>query len=557
MKLFRICIAAAAFFLPFTVFGIQQNSNIAGGSLVSGILINSLNSDPLSGVRVVLQSVDDPKMLYSAERVDNEKFVIRDVRPGKYQLLGFGPGYRSSYYGQVGERQGGATIEVTANKSVENIRLQMIPAGTIFGTIFDSDHEPVPAAHVVVFTYTDQNGSRKITSVRAALTNDLGEFRVANLSAGEYFVGTVPLDPHETVIQVDTSTNSASLHNVRINSRDPDVYIPTYFPNATDITTAAAIQLHNGEKLGGINIVLHPPVQVHTVRGVAMIEDKVATGELVVSTQRDNQVFLHTRTSGTFEISLPSGSYFLNGILQASSAQSATAGRLRIQIPLEVGATDLENVRLVAIPLRLDGHVTFDGSGTRADPSTIQVTLRTNFPDRSIGTAGFGGPDGRLALGNLVVGQYQIEVSILGNNNGNYVKALKFGAIDVSKDGRIDLNSAAPNSLNVVIGTNGGRLEGSIENGNGNPVNGLSIALVPTVPGGRMDLFKSAMTQSSGKFSINGIAPGDYRVIASDNPDPLYWADPDVLRKYNDRSQLVHITEGGTGGVELQITTPR
>ena len=72
----------------------------------------------------------------------------------------------------------------------------------------------------------------------------------------------------------------------------------------------------------------------------------------------------------------------------------------------------------------------------------------------------------------------------------------------------------------------------------------------------RDDLYKSAVTDASGNFRIQGIPPGDYRVIAWEDIVDGAWQDADVLRNVEARGKAVRIAEGGQAAVEM-VAIPR
>src|SRR5262249_33203363 len=73
-----------------------------------------------------------------------------------------------------------------------NIILQIMPAGTISGRVFDRDGEPLANVTVEALKYSYQEGQRVMNVVQTARTNDLGEYRLFWLQPGQYFVSATP-----------------------------------------------------------------------------------------------------------------------------------------------------------------------------------------------------------------------------------------------------------------------------------------------------------------------------------------------------------------------------
>ena len=58
------------------------------------------------------------------------------------------------------------------------------------------------------------------------------------------------------------------------------------------------------------------------------------------------------------------------------------------------------------------------------------------------------------------------------------------------------------------------------------PAAGVTVALLPNVRG-RFDLVRTATTDPSGRFRLDRVAPGDYKVFAWSEVSDGDWQDPD------------------------------
>jgi len=80
----------------------------------------------------------------------------------------------------------------------------------------------------------------------------------------------------------------------------------------------------------------------------------------------------------------------------------------------------------------------------------------------------------------------------------------------------------------------------------------VKVALVPNFGyRNREDLYRNTVTDATGKFKIQGIAAGDYRVFAWEDIADGAWQDGDVLREAEARGKPVHINEGEGATVEV------
>jgi hypothetical protein len=68
----------------------------------------------------------------------------------------------------------------------------------------------------------------------------------------------------------------------------------------------------------------------------------------------------------------------------------------------------------------------------------------------------------------------------------------------------------------------------------------------------RQDRYLAVRVSTSGRFQIQGIAPGKYKVFAWKEAPPGAWYDPDFLRKYEDRAVAVEIEPGVGDYLEMK-----
>jgi len=87
------------------------------------------------------------------------------------------------------------------------------------------------------------------------------------------------------------------------------------------------------------------------------------------------------------------------------------------------------------------------------------------------------------------------------------------------------------------------------------PVSGVQVVLIPEKNRDRADLFKSVFSGPDGRFTIAGIPPGDYRLIAWEAVEPYGFFAPDVLREADEKGKPVRIDESSALTVDV-VPTP-
>ena len=75
-------------------------------------------------------------------------------------------------------------------------------------------------------------------------------------------------------------------------------------------------------------------------------------------------------------------------------------------------------------------------------------------------------------------------------------------------------------------------------------VTGIQAVLIPEADlRKRSDLFRTATTDHEGRFAIEGIPPGNYKVFSWEALEPAAYYDQDVLMKYEDQGRAFHVDE--------------
>jgi 5-hydroxyisourate hydrolase-like protein (transthyretin family) len=265
--------------------------------------------------------------------------------------------------------------------------------------------------------------------------------------------------------------------------------------------------------------------------------------------------------------------------LQQLLAQGINVGPsipIGVRIPIEMGSQNLDNVSLTLLPGgTLTGEFIFDGNLATALTPQQKSSFRVNLsrhPDflgaalggASTGAIAANAADTSFRLQSIFPGDFRVQVSPLINPfswsppptpaepvGSIFVKGIRYGNTDVLRDG-LRLESHTPDQRLQIILATGGRLEGIATNDRGEPMANVKVALVPDFAyRTRDDLYRNATTDSSGKFRIQGIAGGDYKVLAWEEIADGAWQDADILREVENRGKSVRVSEGEQAAVEL------
>jgi hypothetical protein len=86
----------------------------------------------------------------------------------------------------------------------------------------------------------------------------------------------------------------------------------------------------------------------------------------------------------------------------------------------------------------------------------------------------------------------------------------------------------------------------------GKGVPGAMVVLVPKDPDSHRDRFRRDQSDLDGTFTLQGVVPGFYTVLAIDNGWELDWSQPDVIAAYLKRGRSVEIANQSGRTVDLR-----
>jgi hypothetical protein len=161
--------------------------------------------------------------------------------------------------------------------------------------------------------------------------------------------------------------------------------------------------------------------------------------------------------------------------------------------------------------------------------------------------------DDALVLDSLPPGRYWLRLS----TSRGYIASATMGSTDLLKQPLV-VGSGASAPIDVTLRDDGAELEGTISSlaeQNASPSSAGIIAWVACVPlPESTGQFQPIGVGEDGKFTLQMMTPGDYRILAFSKPQPrLPYRDAEAMKPYESKGQVVHLSAGQKTTVQVQI----
>lgn len=506
---------------------------------VEGQLVNAVTGEPVRKAEITLVGIGTSRdQSYVTTTTAAGRFTVPDVEPGKYQMRARKRGYSDERYGARQPGQSGVTLSLDPGQHLSELVWRLPPQAVITGRVLDVDGEPLPNVGVSLLQYSFMRGKRQFMFSGQAMTNDLGEYRLFGLSPGKYYL---------------SASAREMMGGGEYDSRQG--YAPTYYPGTNDPAGAKLIELQAGALVRGADIAL---TKVHTARIRGRVVDPDSKQRVVrvfVSLQwrGDEAQFVFRGNygsgvdeQGNFEIGgVVPGAYYVEAIKQGDGKT------LRAQQAIDVRESDVENVVLYLQPgTDLTGQLRVEGR-TAGNLTDVGISLQPEDSSRRGGANATVKADGSFTLANIQPAHY--TVNVYAGDTGCYVKSARLGDQDVLDSG-LDLTRGVSGTMDVVLSSNGGQIEGVVLNASEQPEAGAAVVLVPDEPRRSLiRLYRKTTTDQYGRFTLSIIAPGGYKLFAWEEVEDDAYENPDYLKPIEALGEARTIRERSHESVQLKL----
>ncbi|MGA8501756.1 MAG: carboxypeptidase-like regulatory domain-containing protein [Candidatus Sulfotelmatobacter sp.] len=549
---FRIAAVCTVLLLTPVALPVAQTTDSAQPSKsmlgqISGRVCRSDTGESVPKAEVSLYPADpDTAKAAGGERIvrsgPDGTFVFPDLPAGSFGISAWRNGFSevSSH-----DTDQGQFVTLRPGQRVDGLTLRLRPTGVIAGQVSDEDREAVQGVEVLALRIRFQPGGRKqVSHAGQTVTDDLGNFRMANLQPGSYYVSAGGMIQHPMGAMGLKQDPTGGMQ-----------YRNTFYPGTPALDEAQVVKVGPEATTNEVRFTV-PTERNYAITGKVISEARPALRDAEVSCERvdaagytfgpigDN---VRLESDHSFKCSsLAPGDYTLRVKTTDAAGVEHELGFASVRVADSNVNADIEIGRAAEVRGSVE---TLPG----LSPAGIRITLETFWSGFHLLHRAPGiDAGGRFVITNIPPGEFTFTVSDARGEESAYVKKAICGGRDYASR---ELTLAVGTTLDcdVTLASDTGTIQGKMTDGE-KPARGLVVALIPEstelrrIP--RYTL--TARTDVAGQYKIAGIIPGEYLLFAvPPSPDDAYFA-IDFPENHPDIAEHVKVDPSTTQAVNLK-----
>ncbi len=505
---------------------------------ITGHVYAADGKTPLRRAVVRISSSDLPKVL--ATRTDERgRYEFRDLPAhSTFTLNAVKTQYLRLEYGQRRSFEPGRQVTL-AGQSLANVDFHLPRAAAIGGRVTDSGGEPLDQMWVMAFRRTYVDGRRRLTSARVAVTNDIGEYRLAGLAPGDYFI-----------VARERGAAPAQF------TREPLGYAVSFYPGTADVQQAQPIRLTVGQQAAGVNLSLTATHTAAISGQVVRVDGRPAANARVSLLDHSTSGLGGNATGGATADA--DGHFRIAGIRAGLYYLTGTHDRDRAGIELDVSGADMPGLTLVVGSGGTISARIVSSSGAPLPFASSRLELTAAFVGDPYLATGITKPVVKLdwtVVWPGVNGQRVIRATRMPD--GWWMKAVRRSGRDIIDDVVEVAHGQVIDDVTIVLDDNPTRVAGVVRDPKGAGVTDYTVLLFSADPRHwrpESRFIRALRPDHAGAFATSGLPPGTYLAIAVDDVETGQWFDPEYLESLRQRARRIALEPGQKIDLELTLT---
>jgi protocatechuate 3,4-dioxygenase beta subunit len=411
------------------------------------------------------------------------------LAPGSYQLQFSGTGFVTSWYKSAASQGSSTAIVLSAGQAL-TASDSVVPVATLSGKVTDSSSgSGLSGATVTV--YPAGSG----TAAATLSTAGDGSFSTTSLAPGSYQV-LVAAAGHTSAWYLNASSQSSSTTVVLTAGSTSTVNQALVVPVTTGTISGTLTNSVTSAGASGVTVNAY-------LNGSGTVGSSVVTGS-------GGSFSLSSLAPGSWQLQFTGAGFVTSWYKSAASQGSSTA------IALVAGQTATANDQVVPVAT-LNGKVTDSSTGAGISGATVTVyPVGSSTAAATLTTAS----DGTWSTTSISAGSYQALIAASG-----YTSAWYSNATSQSGSTTIVLTAGATTTANqalaATVQAGVATITGTVTDATtGNPVKSTNVRI--WVVGGS-NFLVSAVTNTSGQYTISNLAPGTYQIQFANTAYNTLW----------------------------------
>jgi hypothetical protein len=539
--LFILCVA-----LPLGA-QISQTTTPEEPASIGGVVLSDATGQPLRRAQVELRPAEAANGGLIQTTDDSGEFAFPKVTPGRYRITVLRDGYIRQMAGRIGAYKMPPIFSVHSGDA-SRFTFRMTPWAVVSGKVKFDDAEPAVNVAIQLYREYYSRGRHGYALAASTRTDDRGDYRVHGLESGAYYVAALyqaPALPANATEQrrPDSSGNLSSELS----------YAVTFFPEVQKLADAVAVRLTPGQEVAGIDIFL---TLVHTVRIHGRVSSALS-GKIVPEpsitlrwNDPDNTGSVSAPVNTTFDAD---HNFEIKGVTTGPYLVITTAvdngQALSARTPVSVADADVANLDIVIGPEQIwKGKVRIEDDDS-TPLSGLQVSLEPRRTTAPV-TRATVDENGNFSL--PFVPQETYDLFVANAPEGAYLKSVRVGNFDRLATGLESEPGGDPPAMEVVLSMRGGGVNGrAVTTDPAVVASGATVMMIPDPQVGRVQSYGTTYADEFGNFLANGLAPGNYVLLAWLDQPPCEVHNPDDLPACLAHGVRVQVSEGGTESIQV------
>lgn len=539
----------------------------SGTARIRGTVVDASTGTPVRRAALRLTMIPATLGTWTATTDGSGAFELPGLPAGRFSLRVSKGGFITVGPGQQTPTDRANPIETANGSTVDLSPIRLPRGGVITGRIGDEYGDVVPEITVQAFRAEYMQGVRRLTSVRSAQTNDIGEFRIYGLQPGTYYVAATARAADGSPLQVTEPGTQAV--------RGGGGVAPTFFPGTASASEAQRIGVVAGTEAPGVDfsllavrlarisgvvvdsrgrlardyaVMLQPARPDGALLGGASVAETDAEGRFTIENVAPNDYRLDARAKSYFEAVARSGRV---GQTQAADALEFAS------VPLTVTGADL-----ASIPVRLTAGHMMTGRvmirGAAPDPRTLNALRVSVMP-------GTGGVSATMLAAHAPVagdGTFQVRglmgrlfVRVSGLPSGWALEGVRTRGLDITDEGVDILENVE--DVEIVVTARPAGVAGVVTDAAGTLVPEAVVMIFPEAPEYRTAphnrFVATGRTGADGKFDVRALPAATYFAVAVPSLADGEWAEPEQLERMASRATRFTLAEGESKIIALRL----